>query len=92
MNDPVKENRAAYEAAREKLEAEHMGRTALFHRGALAGIYNDCGDAYKVGCDNYGLGDFTIQVIGKRPISLGSQTIFVPPQAGDEKDAGHRGG
>ena len=92
MNDLVKGTYAAYEAAREKLEAEHMGRTALLHRGELAGIYNDCGDAYKVGCDNYGLGDFTIQVIGRRPISLGFQTIFVPPQAGDAKDAGRSGG
>lgn len=91
MNDPIKGNYAAYEAAREKLEAEHMGRIALLYRGELAGIYNDCGDAYKVGCDNYGLGDFTIQVIGRRPISLGYHTLFVPPQAGDAQDAGRRG-
>ena len=85
MNDLIKENYAAYEAAREKLEAEHWGRTALLHRGELAGIYNDCGDAYQVGCDNYGLGDFTIQVIGSRPISLGFQTLFVPPSSWGRK-------
>ena len=78
VNDPVEENRAAYEAAREKLEAEHMGRTALLHQGEVVGIYNDCGDAYQVGCDNYGLGHFTIQVIGKPPISLGIHTLCVP--------------
>ena len=78
VNDPVEENRAAYEAAREKLEAEHMGRTALLHQGEVVGIYNDCGDAYQVGCDNYGLGHFIIQVIGKPPISLGIHTLCVP--------------
>ena len=77
MNDPVKENHAAFEAAREKLEADHMNRTALFHLGEVAGIYNDCGDAYQVGCDNYGLGEFAIQVIGARPIYLGIHTLYV---------------
>lgn len=81
MNDLLRKNLAAYEAARKRLEAEHMGRTALLHQGEVVDIYNDSGDAYKVGCDNYGLGNFAIQVIGQTPISLGFQTIFVPPSS-----------
>ena len=37
----------------------------------MVAIYNDTGDAYQIGCDKYGLGHFTIQVIGARPIHLG---------------------
>ena len=47
------------------------GRTALLHQGKVVAIYNDTGDAYQIGCDKYGLGHFTIQVIGARPIHLG---------------------
>ena len=51
-----------------------MGQTALLHQGKVVDIYNDTEDAYKIGCDKYGLGHFTIQVIGERPISLGIHT------------------
>ena len=78
MTDPIEENRPAYLAAKQQLEAEHMGRTALLHKGEVVGIYNDTGDAYKVGCDNYGLGKFMLQVIGQKPISLGIHTLCVP--------------
>ena len=78
MNDLLKKNLAAYETVREQLEAKHLGRTALIHQGEVVDIYNDSGDAYKVGCDNYGLGNFTIQVIGEPPNSLGIHTLCVP--------------
>ena len=74
----LKEHREAYEAVRRELEAEHMGRTALMHDGKVVGIYNDDGDAYKVGCDNYGLGNFTIKIIGEPPVHLGIQTLNLP--------------
>ncbi len=81
MNDLLRKNLAAYETVRKQLEAKHLGRTALLHQGEVVDIYNDSGDAYKVGCDNYGLGNFAIQVIGQAPISLGFQTLFVPLSA-----------
>ena len=74
IEDVLKENRAGYQAARVQLEAQHMGQTALLHEGKVVDVYNDTGDAYKVGCDKYGLGHFTIQVIGARPIHLGIHT------------------
>ena len=45
------------------------------HDGEVIDIYNDSGDAYSIGCDKYGLGDFTIEEIGEKPISLGVFTI-----------------
>ena len=70
----LQENYAGFQAARAQLEAEHMGQTALLHQGKVVDIYNDTEDAYKIGCDKYGLGHFIIQVIGERPISLGIHT------------------
>ena len=74
----LREHCEGYEAVRRELEAEHMGRTALLHQGKVVGIYNDDGDAYKVGCDTYGLGNFTIEIIGEPPVHLGIQTLNLP--------------
>ena len=72
IDDMLKENCDGYRAARAKLEAEHMGRTALLHQGEVVDICDDDGDAYKIGCGKYGLGNFTIQVIGERPFRWAS--------------------
>ena len=41
-------------------------------------IYNDGGDAYAIGCEKYGLGNFTTKNIGETPISLGIFTLCLP--------------
>ena len=74
-------NRAAYETVRGKLEAEHFGRVVLLHEGEVAAIYNDSGDAYIVGCEKFGLGNFTTQKIGERPLSLGIHTLYMPQES-----------
>ena len=71
----VQKNHEAYEDHRDRLESEHLGRYALMHDGEIIDIYNDSGDAYSIGCDKYGLGNFTIEEIGEKPISLGVFTI-----------------
>ena len=73
----VQKNREAYEKLRDKLESEHLGRYALMHDGEIIDIYNDSGDAYSIGCDKFGLGNFTIEKVGERPISLGVFTIYL---------------
>ena len=70
-------NTEAYESLRKDLEANHLGRVALLNEGKLVDIYDDSGKAYDVGCDKFGLGNFTIQRIGATPISLGIFTINV---------------
>ncbi len=66
-------NYAAYEDEhKQRLESEHLGRTALMHDGEVAGIYNDEGDAYSIGCEKYGLGNFSMVKIGAKPVHLGA--------------------
>ena len=78
IDDMFKENCDGYRAARAKLEAEHMGRTALLHQGEVVDICDDAGDACKTGCGKYGLGHFTIQVIGERPFRWASMLWASP--------------
>ncbi len=68
----ARSNYEAYEAQyREELERDHLGRVALLHNAEVVSIWNDMGDAYQVGCDQYGLGNFSLQRIGARPVNLG---------------------
>ncbi len=78
MNSQLVKNRAAYNAIKEEMEAEHFGRAALLHDGEVVEIYNDSGDAYAIGCEKFGLGNFSIEKIGKPPISLGVFTMCLP--------------
>ena len=77
-------NQEAYKAVKEKLEAEHHGRTALMHNGAVASIYNDKDDAYQIGCEKYGLGNFSLVNIGEQPVNLGIFTMCLPRSKGSE--------
>lgn len=70
-------NQEAYETIRAQMEALHTGRTALMHNGDFVEVYNDSGDAYKIGCEKFGLGNFSLITIGKQPVSLGYFTAFV---------------
>lgn len=79
----IRKNIEAYESVREKLLREHLGRTALFHDGDLVATYNDHGDAYDIGCEKFGLGNFSLKRIGEQPGSLGAATLYVEPVAVD---------
>ncbi len=59
---------------RQGMEEQHWGGVALMHNGEIVGIYNDRGDAYSIGCDKYGLGNFSLQNIGEQPAKLGVLT------------------
>lgn len=72
---PVTEARRNYLAYqdkyRDRLEREHPGRVAMLHNQELVNIYNDMDDAYSIGVEKYGLGNFSLQRIGQLPIELG---------------------
>ena len=78
MNSQLEKNRVAYKAIKEKMETDHFGRVALLHDGEIVEIYNDNGDAYTIGCEKFGLGNFSIENIGEPPISLGIFTMCLP--------------
>lgn len=67
-----------YSTLLKKLEAEHLGRMALLHNGKVVAIYNDSGDAYAIGREKYGLGNFSTQTIGEKPIHPGIFTFCLP--------------
>ena len=71
----LEQNQAAYEAVKADMEAQHWGRTVLFNQGKIVAIYNDEGDAYAIGCEKFGLGKFSLQRVGERPVDLGFHTM-----------------
>lgn len=75
--DQTERNWDAFKKEEGSLIAEHLGRTVLLHDGQIDGIYNDSGDAYSIGCDKFGLGNFSIQTVGERPKSLGIFTSLI---------------
>lgn len=80
MSDQLEMNRKAFNEKKLELEAEHFGRSVLLHNGEIVAIYNDSGDAYQIGCEKFGLGNFTTQKVGQGPISLGIFTLCLPQE------------
>lgn len=73
----LEKNQEAYESIKGGMEAEHWGRTVLFHDGNVVAIYNDEGDAYDIGCEKFGEGRFSLHLVGERPANLGFHSIFL---------------
>lgn len=74
----AEENYRAYESNfKEKLEREQPGKVALMHNKEVVIILNDFDDAYMVGEREYGLGNFSIVEIGKRPTRLSRRAVGV---------------
>ena len=83
MSTELKRNLDTFKEAEPGLKKEHLGRTALLHDGKIVAIYNDSGDAYSIGCEKFGLGNFSVEKIGASPLSLGFHTIAVGSSRGD---------
>ena len=69
-------NGKAYEEVRPQMELEHWGKIVLLSNGAVVSIYNDEEDAYKIGCEKFGLGHFSLHVVGARSQDLGFHSLF----------------
>ncbi len=46
------------------LESEHWGRSALMHNGEVIDIFDESIDAYDIGVESYGQGNFAVIGIG----------------------------
>lgn len=80
MSDQVEANYAAYVAKyQNEMERNHPGKIALMHDEEIVMVLNDFGDAYTVGEKDYGLGNFSIVEIGKRPTRLSRRAIGAIP-------------
>lgn len=72
MTNQVELNQKAYnDNHREEMERDHHGKVALMHDGEIVHILNDSDDAYTVGVNQYGVGEFSIVLIGAAPTHLG---------------------
>ena len=72
MADQVFINHQAYEDRhKDRLEAEHLGQTALMRDGSVIGLFDSLVEATEHGIAEYGEGNFSVEVIGAKPIHLG---------------------
>ena len=74
----LEKNHEAYLEQEERLIVEHLGKVALFHDGDLVEIYDDMDQAYDAGCEKFGLGHFSVEVVGQKPASLGILDFNIP--------------
>ena len=73
----ARENLKAYEEHRAELEAKHLGKTVLLRNCRLVEIFDDYDDAFFTGCEKYGLGSFSVQLIGERAACFGAMTPYI---------------
>lgn len=79
----VDRNHEVYTAKyKQELERSDLGRTALMHDGEIIEIYDESVQAYMAGVNQYGLGEFSIVKIGRRPVDLGILAGATLSQAG----------
>ena len=71
----IEVNNEAYNSQQAEMEKEYFGKYLLMHRGKVALVLNDNEDAYQVGCEKYGLGEFSIKKVGEKPIDIGIHTL-----------------
>ncbi len=75
MTEQLKKNWDAFKAAEGKYGPGDAGKTVLLHDGQVIKVYYDSNDAYSDGCREYGLGNFSMQTIAEKPVSLGAQAM-----------------
>ena len=57
-------NRRVYSAEESSFSKDDLGQVALYHEGRLIEIHPDFAIAYKVGCERFKLGNFSLITIG----------------------------
>ena len=67
----LQKNMASYDAMKDELKKEYVGKVALFSNGELEDIFNDFADAYKIGMHRFGEGKYSIKRIGEQSYNLG---------------------
>ncbi len=73
----ISRDKEAFDEIREEMEEAHWGKTVVMREGGVVAIYNDYGDAYNIACEKFGLGNFSLHVVGQQPVDLGFHAIFL---------------
>lgn len=66
----------AYEAMREKLEAEHMGKWVLMREQKLIGVYDSFEVAAEEAVRQFGRGPYLIRQVGAPPVTLPASVMY----------------
>ena len=78
----VHENYQAFkERYEEALIAEHKGRFCLLHDHEVIKIHDSHVAAYQQGCADYGLGRFSVQEIGAKPVRMPTSVQYRQPHS-----------
>ena len=80
LHDPqvianISKDKKAYDEIRAEMEDAHWGKTVMMHNGGVVDIYDDYGEAYKVAREKFGLGNFSLHLVGQQPINLGFHAV-----------------
>lgn len=68
----------AYEAMREKLEAEHMGKWVLLRDRELIGVFDTFEAAAEEAVKRFLSGPYLIRQVGAPPIALPASVMYQP--------------
>jgi len=69
-------NIEAYEAQREKLEAEHMAKWALVYDRKLVDVFDSFEAAAEFAVKKFGRGPYLIRQIGAPPVTLPASVMY----------------
>ena len=69
--DVAKENYDYFLEHKDEIPQEHFHQFVLMHNKDFVGYYNTEDEAFTRGCEEYGMGKFSIQEVNDKPINLG---------------------
>jgi hypothetical protein len=74
----IQDDISAFEALRQTLESQNMGKWVLIHNRELVGVY----DSFEIAAENavrqFGRGPYLIRQVGAPPITLPASVMYVP--------------
>jgi len=69
---------AAYNAIRNELEIDHLGKWVVIHDEVLVGIYDSFDDAASNAVEQFGRGPYLIREVGAPPLALPASVFYRP--------------
>lgn len=72
---------SAYEAMKDKLEADYLGKWVVFHAGELVDTYESFQDAAADAVERFGRGPYLIRQVGAPPMTLPASILYRPVNA-----------
>ena len=77
----LRDDIAAFERMRTKLEAEHDQEWVVFYRGNYVGAFKDFEAAAEEALERFDVGPYLIRQVGAPPVQLPGGMVFTPAHA-----------